>query len=742
MKRLLSALILLSGVACAAPEEELLPAEKAFELSTHVEGTVLQVNWRIAPGYYLYRDKFRFESLDSDLRLREPKFPAATAKEDRVFGRTAIYTAQVSVAIPFEVVGTAADPRVRIIAQGCNEPIGVCYPPMTKEVSLLSVSSPTRAFFKTTGSGGNLAKTFAFAKQEDEVVDPEKAFQVAAAAIDGSTIGVRFTIDDCCYLYRDKMRFGISAPDGTPLVNGLGVGVFELPHGEAKTDEFFGTTEVYHGIVDMRVPLYGENRSAADFLLKVTYQGCAEKGVKLCYPPATREFPIRLVTALGADNAARSSDGFLGLLAAMLGAFAGGLLLTFTPCVLPMVPILSGVIVGTEGARLTRVRGGLLSYTYVLGTALTYAIAGAIAGATGEQLQAYFQNAWAIGIFSAVLLLLALSMFGFYELQIPAAMQSFLHHHSTKLHHRTKGSISGKFIGVFLLGAISALIIGACVSPVLVTALGNAITAGDPWRGAAVMFALANGQGAILVVIGVSEGFLLPRTGPWMNKVKHFFGVLLIAAAIYLLGALPQVPVMFLWGGLFIVSAVYLGATQALPKEGTGWQYFQKGIGTLLLVWGIVALLGGFLGSRDLLSPLAPLDRAVTQSKREPGTRESLFKPVRSLSGLEAELAQAQRAGKPVILDYYATWCTDCVRMEQSTFLDAKVRETIAARFTALQADVTETTDPEVSAIKRRFNVFGPPAILFFGSDGQERRDLKAQGYKSVAEFLAILSQL
>ncbi len=283
---------------------------------------------------------------------------------------------------------------------------------LSTHFSVLPTSvSPTKGLFKAAGPGGNLAKTFS--KQEDDVVDPEKAFQVAAAALDESTIGIRFTIDDCCYLYRDKMRFSVSSVSAPSSANGLGVGAYGLPRGETKTDEFFGKTEVYHGVVDVRLPLVGGDRSAADFLLKVTYQGCAEKGVKLCYPPASREFPIHFATTPGADGTAHSSAGFFGLLVAMLGAFASGLLLTFTPCVLPMVPILSGVIVGTEGARLTRVRGGLLSYTYVLGTALTYAIAGAIAGATGEQLQAYFQNAWAIGVFSGVLVLLALSMFGF-----------------------------------------------------------------------------------------------------------------------------------------------------------------------------------------------------------------------------------------------------------------------------------------------------------------------------------------
>jgi thioredoxin:protein disulfide reductase len=689
----------------------------------------------------LYRDKFKFQAIDAGVHLGVPQFPTGHVREDKFFGRQTIYTSQVVIRIPYNATQSTKDLRLRITAQGCNEPIGVCYPPITSDVRISTAASTTKESpYRATGSAANLAKTLLQAK-DDDVIDPEKAFQVTAAAIDKSTIAVRFIVDDCCYLYRDKMRFALATSD-RKTIDRVKLDRYELPAGDGKTDEFFGTTRVYHGTVDVRLPIRADP-SVSDFLLNVTYQGCAEKGVKICYPPTTRALPISLSTpsANVGPNAPAPNDSSGNLLAALLAAFASGLLLTFTPCVLPMVPILSGVIVGAEGERLTRLRGGFLSYVYVLGTAFTYAIAGAIAGATGEQLQAYFQNAWAIGIFSAILLLLALSMFGFYELQVPAAIQSLLHKHSAKLHQRAKSSRIGETVGVFLLGAVSALIIGACVSPVLVTAIGSAVASGDAWRGALVMFALAHGQGAILVAIGVSEGFLLPRAGPWMEKVKHFFGVLLIAAAVYLLGALPQVPVMFLWSALFIVCAVYLGATQALPKEARGWQFFQKGVGVVLLVWGIVAMLGGFLGSRDVLQPL-PFDRIASGSMNGQLEHESPFRRVRSLVDLDAALADARLAGKPAILDYYATWCADCVRMERSTFLDPRVRATIADRFAALQADVTDTNDPGVAAIKRRFNVFGPPAVLFFDADGHERPDLKVYGYKSDTEFLAILSRL
>jgi thiol:disulfide interchange protein DsbD len=754
------------GAAIAAPEDELLPADQAFRLTTVTRSTTVEATWRIAPGYYLYRDKFRFEALDEAIRLKPASFPTGKTKEDPYFGPSEIYLHDVTVTIPFERLSTARVARIRITAQGCNEPVGVCYPPIKKEIALtLPATDRTIDALQSKANSAGARTTMPVPGLKSgavEPVDPDKAFRVDVTGLDASTLGVRVAIADCCYLYRDKMRFRISGADGARVGTNLQLGAIDMPAGEVETDDYVGRTEVYRRSFDLRLPLLGAP-PASGFALNVTYQGCADKGVTICYPPTTRRFPVSsnggvLVVGtpqkLAAGAAAMpapvrepvpESSRAVELFLAMLGAFGAGLLLTFTPCVLPMIPIVSSVLVGAEGARLTKLRGGLLSYTYVLGTALTYSIAGAVAGATGEQLQAYFQNPWAIGIFSGILVLFALSMFGLYEIHVPQALQSFLHHHSTRMHHKAKRWAGGEFIGVFLLGVFSALIIGACVTPVLASALTGAIATQDAVKGAGIMFALANGQGAILVAIGVSEGLLLPRAGPWMNTVKHIFGVLLLGVAIYLLTPLEQVPILLLWGALFIICAVYLGATQALPKDASGWRHLWKGVGTLLLVWGVLALVGGFAGSRDVLKPLPfdlggpPAANVGANPELTPKTR--LFQRVTTVRELDAGFAAARAVGKAMILDYYATWCTDCVRMERTTLRDPRVRRAIAARFVALQADVTDT-DGDSRAIKQRFNVLGPPATLFFRPDGSEARELRAYGYLTVEQLLDKLSQL
>ena len=756
IKRLSTALValcLLPPLAFAAVEDELLEPDKAFALSTRVlDARTLEARWKIAPGYYLYRDKFKFESLDPSVALKPAVVPAGKVKDDPFFGRTETYTQAVRVRLPIERRPEGPHlARLKITAQGCNEPVGVCYPPITKEVrfQLPAVVAKAEAAEPESGritSLKDLAQRVEPAANA-EPVDPAKAFRVDVSAAGHGALLARFLIDDCCYLYRDKTTFALARPDGR--AGDLKLGRYTLPPGKAKTDEFFGDTEVYYRGFEVRLPVSGVDAARGDYTLKVGYQGCSEKGVVLCYPPATQTVALNaadgklLVGGGGADDApAAPKRDSRNLLLAMAAAFGVGLLLTFTPCVLPMIPILSSVIVGSSDRHVTKLEGGLLSAAYVLGTAVTYTVAGVLAGATGEQLQAYFQHPAALVAFSAILSFLALSMFGFYELQLPAFLQSALHRHSADIHLKTKHTKAGALVGVFGMGLIAALIVGACVSPLLISALGVAIANRDPVRGGVIMFSMALGMGAILIAIGVGAGFLLPKAGPWMRRVKEAFGVLLLAVAVYLLGFIPQVPVLLLWAALLITTGVYLGATQSLPAWAGGWSYLWKGLGTVLLVWGVLALLGGFAGQRDILNPLplSTFGTAGAGAAAAPG--EHLFERVKTLAELDTKLAAAKSAGKPAMLDYYADWCTDCLRMEKATFAQPAVRSEMRDRFMLLQADVTNPNDPEVKAMKQRFGVFGPPAMLFFGSDGAERRDLRAYGFRNPDEFLAMLRQV
>jgi len=343
----------------------------------------------------------------------------------------------------------------------------------------------------------------------------------------------------------------------------------------------------------------------------------------------------------------------------------------------------------------------------------------------------------AIGAVSTILLLLSLSMFGLYEIQMPSALQS-------KLQTSAQGLRGGKFVPVVVMGVISAAIVGACVSPVLMTVLGLAITRGDPVLGGAIMFSMAWGMDILLVAMGFGAGFLLPKAGAWMDKVKYAFGVLLIAVAIYLLSAIPAVPILYLWAVLFIVTAVYLGAVQSLPEQASGWRYLWKGVGVVLLVWGVLALLGGMSGNRDVLRPINIANGLIAANSSPANQAKEaahIFTRVKDLPALDAALAKARQAGKPVMLDYYADWCLDCRRMETSTFQETEVQRALAD-FVLLQADVTDPNDEAGRAIKQRYGVFGPPAMLFFDRSGQEQRGLRRYGYMNGSEFLAHIEPL
>ena len=412
-----------------------------------------------------------------------------------------------------------------------------------------------------------------------------------------------FEIADGYYLYRDKITF---SNDGENRINRVA-----LPAGTVKEDEYFGEVTVFNSDFSFPVELSSHNDEPDDdlnnLIIHASYQGCAEDGI--CYAPVNKSFDISGLTVIPvaqadhqttsrlnaeifkdqaaasevAESASRGGDqytdqytdmavSFEARLPLLLGAFFAGILLTFTPCVLPMIPILSSVIAG-QGNNLTKTKGGILAATYVLGTVVTYAGMGALAGATGDQLQAYFQNIWAIGILSALFFIMALSMFGLFEIRMPEFIQS-------KVQAKTSG-MSGSIPLVFLLGLVSALILGACVSPVLISFLSIAVTTGDPLLGAQLMMVMAVGMGLPLIALGFGAGHFIPRAGKWMARVKQGFGVMLIAVAIYLLGLLPQVPVLLLWGSFFIILSIFLGATQKTPTQkihehASNWRQLKK----------------------------------------------------------------------------------------------------------------------------------------------------------------------
>jgi thiol:disulfide interchange protein DsbD len=391
-----------------------------------------------------------------------------------------------------------------------------------------------------------------------------------------------------------------------------------------------------------------------------------------------------------------------------------------------MIPILSGIIAG-QGHKASHARGFALSLTYVLGMALTYAAAGVAAGLSGTLLSAALQNAWVLGAFALVFVVLSFSMFGFYELQLPTSLQSKLSEESGHLQ-------GGRGVGVFLMGALSALIVGPCVAAPLAGALLYIGQTGDAVLGGTALFVMALGMGAPLIAVGTAGGSLLPKTGPWMEGVKKGFGVLLLATALWLVSpVLPEVAVMLGWAALFIIPAIFLHALDPLPPQAKGWQRFWKGIGIVMLLTGAALLIGALAGGRDPLQPLAGLRGTAMAAE----TRKLPFEPVRSVSELEARVAAA---GRPVMLDFYADWCVSCKEMEKFTFSDPAVQEKLAG-FTLLKADVTANSEDD-KALLARFQLFGPPGIIFLAADGRQIDGVRVVGFQNAQTFLRSLQRV
>jgi thiol:disulfide interchange protein DsbD len=566
---------------------------------------------------------------------------------------------------------------------------------------------------------------------------PDQAFVLDIQVRDAHTLQANFNVTPGYYLYRNKISFTV-AGDSAKIT------AINLPKGELKHDQNLGEIEVYHHPFQAGIVLDRASVAASPITLNASYQGCSEQG--LCYPSQDKSFKLDLPHAeqnasptppllassakpeeINTENS-RIADLFKrGSFWLIISFFFGaGLLLALTPCVFPLIPILSGIIVG-RGHKITRMHAFILSLSYVLGMAITYAAAGVAAGLSGDLISSALQTPWVLGSFAALFVLLSLSMFGFYELQLPSAWQSKLSDTSNRLH-------GGHLSGVFVMGALSAVIMGPCVAAPLAGALLYIGQTHDAVLGGVALFTLALGMGAPLLLIGTSAGVLLPKAGAWMDSVKRFFGVLLLALAIWIIQPLLPVGIqMLLWSVLLILSSIYLYALDALPHNARGGHKLLKGLGLLALLLGIAYLIGALSGARDMLHPLGTVYNTEAQA-----SSTSLFTRIKGLAALEQQLKKS--GGKIVMLDFYADWCVSCKEMERYTFADPVIQAKLKAAI-LLQADVTANS-PEDKDLLKKFGLYGPPGILFFDAQGHEMSDFRVVGIQDSAQFLNTLQRV
>lgn len=568
------------------------------------------------------------------------------------------------------------------------------------------------------------------AHADTEFLPPAQAFRPSVAAVNGDSVVIHYDIAQGYYLYRDRFKFEL-AQAGNPA--GVTLGTPLIPAGKVKDDPNFGKVETLRDSVDITLPLAGASQGVLQ--LESTAQGCADAG--LCYPPNTQTLSIDLATAGSTTTGGGDSSGQIantlrhaGFWTNLAFFFLAGLGLSLTPCIFPMIPILSGIIVGSHGkGQVGRGRGFTLSLAYVLGMAVTYAAVGVLAGLTGSLLSNALQNVWVLSAFGLLFVLLSGAMFGFYELQLPAFLQSKVSEEANQLH-------GGSLPAVTAMGALSALICGPCVAAPLAGALLYIGQTHDAVLGGAALFVLAIGMGMPLLLVGLSAGTLLPRSGPWMEAVKKFFGVVLLGTALWFVQpVIPPLAAMLGWAVLLIVPAMYLHALDPLPPTARGWQRFWKGIGVIALLTGAALLLGALAGHRD---PLQPLSFLTTARAGSPAAEAALpFRRIQSVAELDAAVAAA---GKPVMLDFYADWCVSCKEMERYTFTDPAVRQQLAG-FVLLQADVTANTAND-AALLQRFKLFGPPGIIFFDAKGKELATPRVVGFLEAAPFARLLGEV
>lgn len=610
-------------------------------------------------------------------------------------------------------------------------------------------------FQKLQGLGINLGQS-----NPQELLPPDEAFKIAVEVRDGNTLIAHLTPAKNYYLYRDKIAF-------EPKQEGMAIEKVTLPSGKMKEDMTFGNTEVYYTPIQAVISLKREGSASEPLTLEATYQGCNEP-VGVCYAPIHKVIDLTLPAvkaAIGAVAEAVSRQATAAEIDAttelfqmpsrspaietesykiermfetgnywliLSGFFVVGLFLSFTPCVFPMFPILSGII-ANQGKNVTKRHGFILALAYVFGMAITYAIIGVAAGLSGAMLSATLQNAWVLGAFAVMFVLLSFSMFGFYELQLPGSLQ-------TKLSQEAGQLKGGHLTSVFGMGALSALIVGPCVAAPLAGALLYISQTRDVVLGGSALFVMALGMGVPLLLLGTSAGALLPKAGAWMESIKRFFGVLLIAVAIWIISpVINEVVYMLLWAVLLIISAIYLHAIDPLPERASGVQKFLKGVGVIALLVGVALLIGVLSGGRDVLQPLSKLNLADATSSGEEGPASYAtlpFQRVKTIAELDEQIQLSRE--KYVMVRFHADWCVSCKEMDRFTFSDAKVQARLKD-VVLLEVDVTDGT-PDDTALLKRFKLFGPPGILFIDRQGQDVPDIKIIGFLNNNDFLTVLN--
>lgn len=567
----------------------------------------------------------------------------------------------------------------------------------------------------------------------DKLLSADKAFQFFATIKDERTLNLQWRIADGYYLYREKIALQLSKATGTKLLD------YVIPHGKAKHDEVFGNVELLYNDLSFDIPLMRSNLTAQNITLIASFQGCAERGV--CYPPMQQSVNLLLPAIVNTGDLAKKTpvteqdiiveslqqDSFLLTLLSFLGF---GLLLAFTPCVFPMIPILSSIIVG-QGKDITQRKAFFLSLSFVLASAITYTVFGVLAALFGSNLQASFQAPWIIYLFSGIFVALSLSMFGLYTLQLPKFLQSSLHNASNK--HR-----DGSFIGAALMGLFSTLIVGPCVAAPLVAALIYIGQTGDIILGGSALFVMGLGMGIPLLIIGASAGRLLPKAGHWLNISKAVFGIIMLAVAIWMLERVivAQISMLF-WAMLCIIPAIYLRVLDPLPEVDSGWHKLWKGFGVLLFAYGVLILIGLSAGNTNPLQPLHGLSPNVSSRQQQ---TPIVFKRITSLAELNQQLQVASTQDKWVMLDFYADWCISCKEMEAYTLSNPEVKQALSS-FIILQADITANNQQD-KALLKAFNLIGPPAILFFNPDQQEQSNARVIGYQTADVFLQHLADI